>query len=272
MSFESGLFLNKIPYIKSGSGLKTMVFFYGGSAIIKSLEKSSARNHLGIIKACVPEGYTYYIFGYEQCPERAYGINQIADDFAKIISNEIGRAAIVGLSFGGFVALRFAARYPELTKQLILLISAHNFSARGQRKIDDMMYLARNECFYDLVKEFSLLFRRPWLNIMAGFMLWLNKKKILRGLNPGPAIINSLEGIFSQDICENMDFLDAITTQTLVIGGTEDQFFGVEEFKRTAECIKDATLRLFEQETHMLPVERRKDVAKAVKDFVLGRS
>lgn len=181
MNFTSGLFLNKIPYIKSGSGSKTMVFFYGGSAIVQSLEKSSIKDHLGIIKEYVPEGYTYYIFGYEQCPARRHGIDHIAEDFAAIIRDKIGKAVIVGISFGGFVALRFAAAYPELTEQLILLISAHKFSAGGQKKIDKMMCLVKKRRFYDLVKEFTLLFRRPWLNMAAGFMLRVNKKRYCAG-------------------------------------------------------------------------------------------
>lgn len=92
----------------------------------------------------------------------------------------------------------------------------------------------------------------------------------MRGLNPADAIIDSLEGIFSAQIYENIDYLGKIRVKTLVIGGTEDQFFGVEEFTATAEGIKGAALRLFTGETHMLPVERTKDVARAVKEFVLG--
>lgn len=268
MSFETGLFLNKIPYIKSGSGAKNMVFFYGGSAILKSLEDSSIKDHRGIIQEYVPEGYTYYIFGYEEYPAKEYRLNQITDDFAQIIKDKIGKAVIVGISFGGFVAMRFAAKYPELTDQLILLISAHRFSANGERKINRMMDLAKNEHFYDLIKEFNLLFRRPWLNMLAGLILWKNKENSLRGLKPGAAIINSLAGIFSEDVYKNIDYLSNIRTKTLVIGGTQDQFFGVDEFKMTAEAIMGAKLRLFEDETHMLPIERKGDVAKVVKEFV----
>jgi pimeloyl-ACP methyl ester carboxylesterase len=268
MKFETGLFLNKIPYIKSGKGLKTMVFFYGGSAMISSLEKSSIKDHLDILKVYVPEGYTYYVFGYEQNPVRGYDLDQIADDFAQIIKDKIGQAVIVGISFGGFVAMRFAAKYPELTDKLVLLVSAHKFSSLGARKIHKMMELAENERYYDLIKEFSILFRRAWLNLLARFILWKNKKRTLKDLNPGPSIRKSLAGTFSTDIYRNIDYLGKIKAKTLVIGGTKDQFFGVEEFSETAERIRGAKLQLFAQETHMLPIERKKDAAKIIKAFV----
>ena len=72
--------------------------------------------------------------------------------------------------------MRFAAKYPELTKKLVLLITAHRFSENGERKINRMMDLAQNERFYDLVKEYSLLFRSPWLNLLVQFMIWKNKE------------------------------------------------------------------------------------------------
>lgn len=268
MDFECGMFLDKIPYIKGGCGLRKMVFFYGGSAMISSLEKSSVKNHLNIIKAYVPEGYTYYVFGYERNPAPGYDLNQIADDFAKIIKNEMGHAVIIGVSFGGFVAVRFAAKYPELTDQLILLISAHKFSFLGEAKINKMMELAQNERCYDLIKEVTVLFRRAWLNLLARFVLWKNKRKILRDIYPGASIINNLAGIFSMDVRRNIDYLGEIKAETLVIGGTKDQFFGVDEFQTTAKNIKGAKLRLFEYETHMLPVERKKDVARIIKAFI----
>lgn len=247
-----------------------MVFFYGGSAILKNLTTSSIKNYLDVIQQYIPEGYTYYIFGYEEYPVKEYSLKQIADDFAQIIRDKIGTATIVGISFGGFVAMRFAAKYPELTEQLVLVITAHRFSDNGERKINHMMELARNEHYYELIKEFSLLFRRSWLNLVARFMLWKNKEDILRGLKPRAAIINSLSGIFSKDLDENINYLSEIQTKTLVIGGTQDPFFGVAEFEATAKAIKGAKLRLFEDETHMLPVERKGDVSKIVKEFITG--
>jgi len=268
MNFQTGRFLHKIPYIKGGGGSRTMVFFYGASALLTSLEKSSIREHLKIIGAYVPKGFTYYIFGYEQYPKTPYDLNEIAADFARIIEQEIGKTVIVGVSFGGFVAMRFAAKYPALTEKLVLLISAHTFSAPGKKKIGKMKLLVNEGRYYELLKENTLLFRRWWLNLAARFLLWKNKKAKLSGLNSSTALKDSLEGIFSLQVYDNIAYLGKIRAETLIIGGTKDQFFGVDEFRQTAGYIKDARLQLFAEETHMLPIEKNKEAGSVVKSFI----
>ncbi|MBP2641135.1 MAG: uncharacterized protein H6Q66_2086 [Firmicutes bacterium] len=270
MIFETGLFLGKIPYIKSGAGSQNIVFFYGGSAFLMGLAESGLKNYLDVFQEYVPEGYTYYILGYEESPVRQYNLDQIADDFAQIVKEMGGAAAVVGISFGGFVAIRFAARYPEMTERLVLLISACQFSVNGKMKVDHMLDLANNEHFYDLIKEYRLLFRRPSFNWLAKFMIWKDKANILKKLKPSPAIQCSLAEIFSEDVYKNINYLREIRAKTLIIGGTRDQFFGVDEFKITAEKIPRAKLWLFENETHMLPIERKSDVSKIVKEFIAG--
>lgn len=270
MIFETGLFLGKIPYIKSGSGSKNIVFFYGGSAFLLSLAETGIRKYMDVFREYVPEGYTYYILGYEESPVRQYNLNQIADDFAQIVKEIGGTAAVIGISFGGFVAIRFAARYPEMTERLVLLISACQFSANGKIKVSHMLDLANEEHFYDLIKEYRLLFQRSWFNWLAKFLLWKDKADILRRLKPNTVIQCSLAKIFSEDVYENMNYLREIRAKTLIIGGTRDQFFGIDEFKITAEKIPRAKLWLFENETHMLPIERKGDVSKIVKEFIAG--
>ncbi len=272
MNIHTGRFLHKIPYIKGGGGPRTMVFFYGASALLTSLEKSSIAAHLHIIREYVPEGYTYYVLGYEQYPQTPYCLDQMADDFARIIAQETGKTVIVGVSFGGFVAMRFAAQYPALTEKLVLLISAHTFSAAGKKKIAKMKQLVSEGRYYELLKENTLLFRRWWLNLLARFLLWKDKKNKLRSLNSPTALKDSLEGLFSRQVGDNIAYLGKIRAKTLVIGGTKDQFFGPDEFGETAAHIGDARLQLFAAETHMLPVERNKETGAVVKNFITGET
>jgi pimeloyl-ACP methyl ester carboxylesterase len=59
-----------------------------------------------------------------------------------------------------------------------------------------------------------------------------------------------------------------VKADTLVLGGTADQYFDVEAFTETARLIPSAQLKLFEGETHMLPIERRGEVAQVLKAFL----
>ena len=54
----------------------------------------------------------------------------------------------------------------------------------------------------------------------------------------------------------------------MIVGGTADQYFDAAAFEETARRIPVARLELFDGETHMLPVERRRDVARVVAEFL----
>lgn len=54
----------------------------------------------------------------------------------------------------------------------------------------------------------------------------------------------------------------------MIIGGSADQYFDVAAFEETARRIPVARLELFDGETHMLPVERRRDVARVLAEFL----
>ena len=61
-------------------------------------------------------------FGASANHVESLDLDHIADDIAALLRHEgADRAHIVGVSLGGMVAIRFAARYPELTKSLVVL-------------------------------------------------------------------------------------------------------------------------------------------------------
>src|SRR4051812_24339019 len=77
-------------------------------------------------------------------------------------------------------------------------------------------------------------------------------------------ILRAYKGLFSADFARNADFARRIRVPTLVIGGTADQFFGPAVFEETASLIPQATVKLFEGETHMVPIERAGGVDEAI--------
>ena len=59
-------------------------------------------------------------------PEGPQSISLLADDLAHLLQAlGISRAHIVGASFGGFVALEFALRYPFMTRKLVLCCTSY---------------------------------------------------------------------------------------------------------------------------------------------------
>ncbi len=267
---ETGLFLGKIPYIKGGSGPRSVVVFFGANTLFKRLDRSDPRRYAGTVAALLPAGTTFHILGYEEDPPPSYGLDAIVDDLLRIVGDEIGRATVVGISFGGFVALRFAAAHPELVDKLVLLVSAQRFSAEGQRRIAAQLAALEAGDLDGLVRDNAVLFRRPWYNWLVRLRYRRRRGRFDAEFNDPASIARAYRGLFSTDFARNAEFAAGIAAETLVVAGTADQFFDRDALEETARSIPRSRLELFEGERHMLPVERRRDIDRLLADFLGG--
>ena len=265
---DTGLFQGRIPYIRAGSGSRRAVVFFGGNALFKRLDRSDAGRYAAMIGRLLPADYSFYILGYEENPPEAYGLDTIVDDLGRIVRTEIGPSTVVGVSFGAFVAMRFAVSRPELVDKLVVLVGAHRFSPRGARKIAKQIAYLKVGDFYGLVRENAVLFRRPPYNWLVRLKLWRDKDKLASEFNDPASIARAYEGLFGADFQRNGEYADRIGAETLIVGGTADQYFDAAAFEETARRIPVARSKLFDGETHMLPVERRRDVARVLAEFL----
>ena len=68
-------------------------------------------------------------------PETAVGLDRYAETVASVLSMaEIERATICGVSFGGLIAARFAARYPTRCDSLILASTPRRWRFKRSKK------------------------------------------------------------------------------------------------------------------------------------------
>lgn len=266
MTSETGHFLCRIPFVRIGSGPSPIVVLNGGQAFVRRPTPARTERDAKRIARLLPSGHTIYVMGYDSAPPAGYSIDMIVQDMATILRDEIGPATIMGISFGGFVAARLAAEYPELVKDLMLLVTAHRFSPEGRRSIDRQIECAWQGDFEGFLNEFGLVFRRPWLNWLL--RLRQERNRLHKTMNDPAAIVRSLHAVAGEDFGKNPSWLQRIQARTLIIGGTHDPFFDVNAMKETAHLIPWTQLKLFDGETHMLPIERARDVAKVVKAFL----
>ncbi|HEX8436572.1 alpha/beta hydrolase [Archangium sp.] len=267
---ESGLFSGRTPYIRGGSGPKHAVVFFPVSALFQRIDTASdTSRYARQVAGLLPAGYRYTLIGYEEIPPQRYTIDTLAEDLAGVIQAEVGKPdLVIGISFGGFVAQRLAAKYPELVERLIILVCAHRFSESGWRRLEGQFKALETGDFYQLLKDNAVVFRRPWYNWLVRLKLWMDRNKLSSQLKDPQLILRAYRGLFSEDFSRNADFAKRIVAPTLVIGGTADQFFDTPVFEETARMIPNARLALWEGETHMLPIEKRGEVAIAVAAFL----
>lgn len=267
-TLETGLFLNRIPFAKIGSGANPVVVLNGGQAFVRRPTPARTRRDAGRIARLLPPQRTIYVLGYDCAPAADYSIDTIVHDVAGILRDEIGPASVMGISFGGFVAARLAADHPSLVKSLILLVSAHRFSPEGRRSIDRQIACAWAGDFQGLLDEFGLVFRRPWFNWLLRLRFRRERKRLHETMNDPAAIVRGLNAVAGEDFGADPGWLKRIRAPTLIVGGTKDPFFDVEAMEETARLIPSAQLKLFRGETHMLPVERARDVRRLVAGFL----
>jgi pimeloyl-ACP methyl ester carboxylesterase len=267
---ETGLFADRIPYIRGGAGPRHAVVFLGGNALFKRLDQSSdPARYAAQIAALLPEGFRFTILGYEETPPEDYTLDTIVRDTAHVIRTDISKPdLVIGVSFGGFVAQRLAAAHPDLVDRLVLLVSGYRFSVEGWAAMERQFKALETADFDALVTDNVLLFRRPWYNWLVRLKLWKDRDRMASEFKDPQLILRSYRSLFSEEFARNPDFATRIKASTLVIGGTADQFFGPQVFEETAAMIPGARVRLLEGETHMLPIERSGDVAQAIAEFL----
>jgi pimeloyl-ACP methyl ester carboxylesterase len=266
--FRTGLFLNKIPYVQSGSGPHPVVVLNGGQAFVRRPTPARAQRDAKRIARLLPKGRSIHVLGYEPSPPAGYSIATIVDDVARILREEIGPATVMGISFGGFVAARLAADHPDLVKEMILMVSAHRFSPEGRRSVDRQIACAWSGDFEGFLDEFGLVFRRPWLNWLVRWRFRQERTRLHETMNDPAAIVRGLNAVAGEDFGGDPSWLAHVAAPTLIVGATRDPFFDVAALEETARHIPSARLQLFEHETHMLPVERARDVARVVTRFL----
>jgi pimeloyl-ACP methyl ester carboxylesterase len=257
----SGLLAGRVPYICDGSGPRTACVFFGVNALFRRLDHTpDPRRYVRQISRLLPQ-HRVTILGYA-----GSHFEEIVRDIACAMPTPPD--VVVGISFGGFVAMRFAAQHPELVKRLVLLSSAHRFSPAGWRRMERQFEALERGDLQTLIRENALLFRRPWYNWLVQLKLWKEGGRLATELRDPAAILRDYRQLFGPDFQNNADYGRRIASQTLIIGGTADQFFDRSACEETAGLIPGAQIQFFERETHMLPIEKSNEVARAITAFL----
>lgn len=260
---EAGLLAGRMPFIRGGSGQPGAIVFPGANALFKRLDQASdPGRHARQVSRLLPR-HRFTMLGYA-----GSSFEEIVGDMAR----SIGAPAdvLLGVSFGGIVALRFAAQHPELVKRLVLLVSAHRFSPGGQRMLERQFDALRHRDIGTLVRENALQFRRPWYNWLVRLKLWKDRARLAAEFRDPDTILHDYGRLFGPDFENNAAWGKRVACPTLVIGGTADRYFDRQSFQETASLIPSARLRLFERETHMLPIEKSGAVADLIAGFLAG--
>lgn len=213
------------------------------------------------------------------------GVPQFADDAHAVWSAaDVGPVVVVGLSFGVQVALEVWRRHPEAVKALVLIcgtaghpldrVSPSPALRRGVAKAVRMaaaqrllswpvMGLLRTRVGVRLAREVAY--------VTGGARRDACPAQMLQGLfkhvgSLDPRVVGAVTAGYLEH--DAHDVLETITVPTLIIAGDRDQLTPVSVAEQMAEEIATSELVVFPGHSHLVQVEKPREVHAAIDDFL----
>lgn len=205
--------------------------------------------------------------GKSEVTESGYDMDSLYEDAVQLIEKlNLGKVHFGGLSMGGFVAMRLAARRPDLVKSVILMETS-----------------ALPEPFtfkYNLLKSVVNIFgvksvTKPVMKIMFGDT-FLNdpnraeeKQEWIAELQKNKkSITKAVTGVIERKSVENE--LKNIKCPTLILVGTEDKATIPEKAEFIASKIPQSKLIYIQNGGHTASIEEPQQYNKAILEFLGG--
>ena len=178
-------------------------------------------------------------FGWSAPPPQAWGVFEYLAHVTALLDHlAIPKAAVLGHSFGGRVAIALAARYPERVARLVLVASA---GVRPPRGFKSRM----------LVATAKLLKAGSHLPLMGGAMAWAldrwRERVGSQDYRQAGALRSTLVRVVNEDLAP---LLPAIKAPTVLLWGDQDREVGRRAVEVMAAQIPEARMVVFPEAGH----------------------
>ncbi|GAC1605528.1 MAG: 3-oxoadipate enol-lactonase [Myxococcales bacterium] len=199
---------------------------------------------------------------------RAYDMETLATDAAALIrALDLGPCHFVGLSMGGFVGMRLAARTPALVRSLILLETAADAEPFWSKPRYALLALAARTLGMPRVvgEVMKAMFGRSFLAdpARAGARDEMRARLLANGLDDS---LRALRAVTDRAPIEGE--LSAIRCPTLVLSGDEDRAVVPRRSRRTAGLIPGARFQSLPRAGHTATVEEPAVATAAIAAFL----
>jgi pimeloyl-ACP methyl ester carboxylesterase len=250
-------------YEEVGTGPETLVFSHGLLWSHRMFEAQVAE----LSKSYRVISYDHRGQGKSEV-KGPYDMDTVAADAAALIQNLVdGPVHFIGLSMGGFVGMRLAARHPELIKSLVLLETSAN--AEPLENLPQYKVLNGIVRWIGIIppianKVMKIMFAHSWLQDSANTTSIRRWKKELSSNKK--SITGPVEGVIYRKGVE--EELGNISCPTMVIVGDEDVATTPEKAAFIQKGIKGATLEFITGAGHSSCIEKPQEINRLLKDWL----
>lgn len=207
--------------------------------------------------------------GRSDKPDTEYTVSLLASDaFELLRALHIKRAAVLGVSLGGFIAQQLALDHPEIINKLILCSTSFGGPNMILPKGEVLQFMAFGAGKDTFQQGLELAFAKEYLEKHPDEIAQLTAPM---RRNPQPRYAY-LRQFMAPLTFHSEPFLHKLTMPVLVMAGEADRVVPVENSRRLAEKLPNAQLVTFPNAGHLFLVERANEVNKIIIDFLKGGS
>jgi len=210
-------------------------------------------------------------------PKETYTLDNNVDDLEALRQYlGLGKVVIIGVSYGGMVALAYASRYPDSVSHLIAVVTtpSHQFLDRAkailtergtdeQRAMGDILWAGAFESEEQLQHYYEVM--GPL------YSLKFDPVKAAEGRARGIRSVDAINegfGGFLRTYDVRAD-LHKITAPTLVIAGRHDWICPPDQSEEIARLIPHADLRIFENSSHSVAADEHDALMDLIRGFLV---
>lgn len=197
-------------------------------------------------------------FGTKPCPKEVWGVDEYAEFVKKEIARlEFNKIFLLGHSFGGQVAAKFAAKYPDMINKLILSGPAIFRSKFLFRRLFLKIFAESGKIIFKLpvIEKFSILARKILYRTIR-LQDYADSSGIKREI---------FKKIIRQDI---RHLLPYINIPTLILWGEKDNYIPLKNGKKIFKLIPNSELYIFKNAGHGLHLHNYEEMCLVIKKFL----
>jgi pimeloyl-ACP methyl ester carboxylesterase len=247
---RTGTFSNGIEYSAVGAGPRTMIFLPGGPGTVP-FAGIWARVGVGMFRLLADAGFTVWRLSRRRNMPPGHTMADMADDVADVIDEGFGGHVdvVVGLSYGGPIALFLAARHPDAVGRVALVASSAAITDKGRqldRRYGEALADGRFTEAAEALLEELLPPGRPQRRAKRLVAPLVGRVLAASGYNLPDVLVETRA---EMDL-DARPVLHQITAPVLIIAGDQDIFVTREIVEESTRLIPDCTVVRYAGRSH----------------------
>ncbi|HUO87251.1 MAG TPA: alpha/beta hydrolase [Thermoanaerobaculia bacterium] len=223
--------------------------------------------------------YDFLGQGRSSCPDEPHSIPGAGDDLVALLDElAIPRVHLVGISYGGFVALDFARLHQDrlLTLTLSGILLSHERQFEMYQDLSLRFYRGGSEAF-DLYTRYlyEKIFGEDFLRRTDAATLETIRQRFherYRDRVHSLIRLTEAQDPFFAALDANLPRYRAIATPTLLVAGGEDRAIPLHQQRQIREVLPDLRWEVLAGAGHVVYLERREAFFSILRAFVGARS